>query len=535
LTNTTLTADDSNDRAELLASGWGKLRAGDHRGALAVADSLVDADAPSAPDLLFAGEAHFAMGNFRGTDNIATRAIERFPDDINARVLKCRALMAMGRLGPARDQALELAGMGITDENHIEVLVTILGGLMEPAAAYPLCRQSVERDPGNPRAQRRLALTCRMIGRFDEARQAADIAIAANPHDYEMIGLRSAVSTATPENNHVKAMEDLLEAGCRSALGAARVSYALAKENEELGNYSRSFQYLDAGSKFKRHTLKYDLNRDLEILGLIQKTFSRDRLKSAAEGFRTREPIFILGLPRTGSTLLERILSSHRDVYAAGELLHLNTAMTAELKRIGAPADPAGQLSKVFNCDPARIGKDYLERTRPFTGHTKHFIDKRPLNFLLIGLISQALPDAQIIHVRRTPLDACFAIYKFMFNDAYPWSYDLDDIARYYIAYRRMMEHWHDAVPGRIIDIAYEDVTADAETETRTLLERMGLPWDPACLEFHKNEAAAMTGSAAQVRKKIYSSSVGRWKDYEEELKYIAFALETAGFDPYKP
>ena len=233
--------------------------------------------------------------------------------------------------------------------------------------------------------------------------------------------------------------------------------------------------------------------------------------------------------------MLERILSSHPDVYAAGELLHFNTAMTAELKRIGAPADPAGQLSRVFDCDPVRIGEGYVERTRPFTGHTKHFIDKRPLNFLLIGMISRALPDARIIHVRRTPLDACFAIYKFLFNDAYPWSYDLDDIARYYIAYRRMMEHWREALPGRIIDVAYEDLVADVESESRSLLERLGLPWDPACLQFHENEAAAMTGSAAQVRKKIYSSSVGRWKDYEEELKYVAFALETAGFDPYVP
>ena len=534
LTNSS-SLDAAEERTARLADAWGKLRAGDHKAAIAAANAMAAANEPTAPELLFAGEAHFAMGNFRGTDNLANRAIDIYPDDINARVLKCRALMAMGQLGPARDQALELASMEISDERHIEVLVTILGGLMEPAAAYPLCRQSVERNPADPRAQRRLALTCRMIGRFDEAQKAAEIAIAANPHDYEMIGLRSAVSTATPDNNHIAAMEKLIEAGCRDALGAARVAYALAKENEELGDYARSFKYLDAGSKFKRHTQKYDLNRDLEIFGLIQKSFSRDNLAGKADGLRTSEPIFILGLPRTGSTLLERILSSHADVYAAGELLHFNTAMSAELQRIGAPADPAGQLSKVFECDPARIGASYIERTRPFTGHTKHFIDKRPLNFLLIGMISMALPDARIIHVRRTPLDACFAIYKFLFNDAYPWSYDLDDIARYYIAYRRMMEHWRDALPGRIIDIAYEDIVQDIETETRQLLDQLALPWDPACLRFHDNDTAAMTGSAAQVRKKVYSSSVGRWKDYEEELKYVAFALETAGFDPYTP
>jgi Flp pilus assembly protein TadD len=532
--NPELEQDDASRQA-LLDDGWQRLRAGDHKSAVATANRLVADDKVSSAELLFAGEAHFALGNYRGTDNLANRAIALCPEDISARVLKCRALMALGRLGEARELALELSGMDVNEESHIEILVTVLSGLMEPAAAYPLCRQSVDRRPDDPLAQRRLALTCRLIGRFDEARDAADAALALNPHDYEMIGLRSAVTTATPERNNIEQMEGLLESGCRTALGAARVAYALAKENEELGDTERSFRYLDAGARFKRHTFNYEVDRDLEIMGLIEKTFKTGRILGGPEGFRNSEPLFILGLPRTGSTLLERILASHADVYAAGELLHFNSAMTAELQRIGAPPDPAGQLSRIFDCDPALIGKAYVQRTRPFTGHTKHFIDKRPLNFLLIGMIVRALPDASIIHVRRTPLDTCLAIYKFHFNEAYPWSYDLDDIARYYIAYRRLMDHWRAALPGKIIDVSYEDVVCDFENVARGLLDRLGLQWDPACLKFHENESAAMTGSAAQVRKKIYASSVGRWRAYEKELEDVAFAIETAGFDPYNP
>lgn len=523
------------DRAKVRQHGWQSLKAGDHKAALAIADQLINSAAPEAPDYLFAGEVHFTLGNYRGTDNLAGQAIELFPDDVNARVLKCRALMAMGRLGQARTTALDLAGMEIVDEAHIEILVTVLSGLMEADAAYPLCRQSVDRHPDDPRAQRRLALTCRLVGRFEEARDAASRALAADPHDYEMIGLRSAVTTATPERNHVEELEGLIEAGCRTPLGAARVAYALAKENEELGNPERSFRFLEAGAQFKRHTFNYDLDRDLSSIGLIEKTYSQDMLQRASQGFPSNEPIFILGLPRTGSTLLERILSSHSDVYAAGELMHFNASMSAELERIGAPQDFDGQMAKIGDCEPARIGKGYVGRTRPFTGHTKHFIDKRPLNFLLIGMIALALPGARIIHVRRTPLDACFAIYKFLFNEAYPWSYSLDDIARYYIAYRRLMDHWRKTLPDRIIDVTYENVVEDIEGEARSLLEHLELEWEPDVLRFHENKAAAMTGSAAQVRKKIYSSSVGRWRDYEEQLKYVAFALETAGFDPYTP
>lgn len=523
------------DRLRDRRDGWQSLKAGQHKAALAIADRLINTETSEAADFLFAGEVHFTLGNYRGTDNLANQAIERFPDDIDARVLKCRALMAMGRLGQARTTALELAGMEITEEAHVEILATVLSGLMEADAAYPLCRQSVERHPDDARAQRRLALTCRLVGRFEEARDAANRALAIDPHDYEMIGLRSAVTTATPERNNIKELEDLIAAGCRSPLGAARVAYALAKENEELGNPERSFRFLDAGARFKRHTFNYDLDRDLSSIGLTEKTFSEDLLKRGGEGFPSNEPIFILGLPRTGSTLLERILSSHSDVYAAGELMHFNASLSAELERVGAPHDYEGQMAKIADCDPARIGKGYVGRTRPFTGHTKHFIDKRPLNFLLIGMIALALPNAKIIHVRRTPLDACFAIYKFLFNEAYPWSYQLDDIARYYIAYRRLMDHWRNVLPGRIIDVTYENVVDDIEGEARGLLDRLELEWEPDVLRFHENKAAAMTGSAAQVRKKIYSSSVGRWRDYEDQLKYVAFALETAGFDPHTP
>ena len=143
-----------------------------------------------------------------------------------------------------------------------------------------------------------------------------------------------------------------------------------------------------------------------------------------------------------------------------------------------------------------------------------------------------ALPNARIIHVKRTPLDACHAIYKFLFNLAYPWSYDLDDIAAYYIGYRRVMERWREILPGKMIEVTYEDVVGNLEREAKGMIAHLGLEWEPSCLEFHENKAASMTGSATQVRQKLYSSSVGRWRDYEAQLKPLAKALEAAGIDP---
>lgn len=520
---------------ERVKEGRARLRAGDHRGALAIAERLLEEAGESPDTLLFAGEVHFSRGNFARAEKLALRCAECFPDDPSGPVLHCRALLAMGRIKEARDLALELSNRDIRQEPHFEILVAVLSGCMEPEAAWRLCRRSLELDASNPAAHRRLALTGRLLGRFGEAVAAANAALSFDAHDYEMLGLRSALQQATPANNHVADLEALLEAGCRSALGAARVAYALAKEHEDLGEDEQAFRYLEAGARFRRQGLRYDIAAEEHTHRLVAEYHHRDALNDGRSGFASAEPVFVLGLPRTGSTLIERILSSHSAIHAAGELLHLNAAMMDGIRKLGRPLDQADLLRKSLQADPAAIGRNYLERTRPFTGHTPYFIDKRPLNYLSIGLIHRCLPEAKIIHVRRTPMDACFAIYKFLFNDAYPWSYDLGDIARYYIAYRRLMDHWRDALPGRIIDVAYEDVVADLDGTARTLIAGLGLEWEPGCLGFHERTTAAYTGSAAQVRQPVYASSVGRWRRHEGRLSGVRQALETAGIDPLRP
>jgi tetratricopeptide (TPR) repeat protein len=520
---------------KLAAEGRARLKSGDHQTALEIADRLLNEFDESPESLLLAGEVHFSRGNFVRAEKIAADCSTHFPGDLSGPVLRCRALLALGRIGEARDLALTLSSQKITTEAHFEILVTVLSGCLEPQAAYTLCRKSLELDPYNPAAHRRLALTCRLIGKVDEAVAAANVAIRFNAHDYEMIGLRSTLRPATSDDNHVAELEALLESGCHSALGAARVSYALAREQEDLGMYERAFAFLEAGARFKRQSVKYDIEDELLTLRLLEQYHDGDAFNAAGCGIDSSEPIFILGLPRTGSTLIERILSSHSAIYAAGELLHLNAAMMEEIRKSGPLAGRADLIRKSLAVDPAAIGRNYLQRTRPFTGHTPHFIDKRPLNYMSIGVIHRALPKATIIHVRRTPMDACFAIYKFLFNDAYPWSYDLDDIARYYIAYRRLMDHWRRVLPDCIVDIVYDDVVDDVEVEARKLIAKLGLEWEPACLTFHENDAATFTGSALQVRQRIYASSVGRWRRYEMQLGKLAEKLQAADIDPYQP
>lgn len=501
----------------------------------AISKRLLEDFPESATTLNFASDVELARGNVVGSGRLAKSSMDKFPQEHGGAVLYCRALYALGKNGEARELALSLAGRDLTDARHLQVVVTILLWSLEPEAAYPLCQKAVAINSGDAAPYRDLAVVCQAMGKLEEAEAAANAVLRLEPHDYDIIQLRTALRKATPESNNIAALEPILAAGCDDYIGAAKVAYSLAKETEDIGRYDDSFRFLNAAAGFRRHEFNYDVAEDLRTFEAVRTVMTAEAMAGASAGHDSDEPIFILGLPRTGSTLLERIIASHSAVFAAGELNDFTGAMMEEVRKQGAPSDATDLIAKSIAVDMAALGQRYIEMTRPLTGHTPRFIDKLPANSLYIGNIHMALPRASIIHVRRTPLDACYAIYKFLFNMAYPWSYNMDEIAAYYIAYRGLMDHWRAVLPGRIIDIAYEDLVEDLEGETRGLIETLGLPWEPACLEFEKNTAAALTGSATQVRQKIYSSSVGRWKDYEAQLQPLADKLEAAGIDPYTP
>jgi len=250
------------------------------------------------------------------------------------------------------------------------------------------------------------------------------------------------------------------------------------------------------------------------------------------------EAIFILGMPRTGTTLVERILASHSAVSSAGELNNFALEMSREAKKLMPPQQTQAGVSKQdrvvasTGLDFSLLGQQYIDSTRPLTGNSQRFIDKMPLNFLYTGLIHLALPQAKIIHLQRHPLDTCFAIYKTLFADAYPFSYQLEELGSYYAAYRQLMAHWHQVMPDVIYDQPYETLVTDIEAKTQQLLAYCELPWEPACLDFHTQQQASTTASATQVRQPVYTSSVGKWRKFKDELAPLIKTLESEGIDP---
>jgi hypothetical protein len=413
-------------------------------------------------------------------------------------------------------------------------LCSVLGEYAKSCQHYD---RALELLPAQSRYWFNRAAVRRFLGELEGAEQDYDRAVSLDHGDAMAYLNRSELRVQTTARNHIEELERALRASQQRWQREVPIRYALAKEYEDLGAYARSWEHLRAGSALRRRQLQYDARIDLQTVDWICDAFPASVATAATAGGGTasvgcqsEEPIFIIGMPRTGSTLVDRILSSHSDVFGAGELPDFTLAVVAAVRRqLGRDATRPELIRTAAQLDAAALGRDYLQRTRPRTGRTPRFTDKLPINYLYAGLIARALPRARIVHVTRDPVATCYAIYKVLFEQGYPFSYDLIELADYYVGYRRLMNHWHASLPGRILDFSYEALVADPATQVPQLLQSVGLSWQSACLAFHSNPAPVATASAAQVRRPIYASAVALWRNYERELQPLITRLKAAG------
>jgi tetratricopeptide (TPR) repeat protein len=448
--------------------------------------------------------------------------------------------LAMQDLLRARECAAAAAARADADP----VLWDLIGTLYSRANDQPRALAAYDRAlalaPDQPAFLFNRAAVQRFLGELAQSEADYDRVIALRPTDFEAYKNRSELRRQTSERNHVAALRRLQTQGLTDWRGAVQVHYALAKEYEDLGDYAASFEQLQNGSRLRRAHLRYDIATDLATVDWIIEAFPEAATPQldAAVSDPASGPIFILGLPRSGSTLIERILGRHSMVHAAGELQSMALAIVeAVQQRSAATRSSATQMSRrelieqSSQLDFDALGHDYRARARASGATGEYFIDKMPLNFLYCGLIRRALPQARIVHVQRHPMAACYAMFKTLFEDAYPFSYDLSELARYYLAYRRLMRHWRQAMPGQIYELRYESMIEDQLGETQRLLAFCGLDWEDACAQFHENPDPSTTASAAQVRQPIYDSSVEQWRHYGEQLTELRRLLLEGGID----
>lgn len=369
------------------------------------------------------------------------------------------------------------------------------------------------------------ATTLVALGRIDEAEAALDRVIELAPDDGDAWYNRATVRRQTPQRNHVAQLQARIDATAADDPVQVPLGYALAREREDLGEHAASFAALKRGADARRRRLQYRVEDDLDTMALIAATFDAGFFARSHVGHDDARPLFVVGLPRSGTTLVERTLASHPAVASRGESADLAQAV---VRLAGAAAGKADLVRRTAGMDFAALGQAYCNTLPP--GAQTRVIDKTPGNFLYLALIAAALPQARIVHLRRNPMDACYAIYKTLFRMAYPFSYDLDDLGRYWLGYDALMAHWRRVLPAeRFIEVDYEALVADHEGQSRRLLAHAGLGWDPACLAFDRNPAPTLTASAAQVRQPVYRSSVGLWRRYETELAPLRRRLEAAG------
>ena len=520
----------TRDRDALYREVMHQVQARNWREADARCRELNAADRAFAPGLLLGSVIAQHLDEHDRALQFAERAVTVAPKDPSAHLRRAQCLDGLRRrpealrAGAEAERASDgnpraLAAIGLfysTADEHFLAL-----------AAYDrACRES----PDNTRLLFSRAVARRAVGQIEGAEDDYDRVLELDPKHYESYTNRSNLRTQTPDRNHVAFLQQLLERGSADEHGEVQLCYALAKEYADLERHADSWAVLERGAQLRRWQLNYDITADLETGDRLIEAFPTGPPQPTA-GAVADAPVFIVGLPRAGSTLVERILSSHSQVQAAGELRHFTLAITAAVRKMSESGDPPLRQAITLSAqlDFAELGRDYMARCRPVTGDGRRFIDKMPVNYQHCGLIRRALPNARIVHVARGPLAACYAIYKMLFKDGYPYSYDLWEIAEYYISYRRLMDHWQRTMPGAIHDLSYERLVADQPGETRRLLEFCGLEWEDACLDFHLNPAASTTASAHQVRQPIYQSAVNEWRNYAPQLAGLRAHLEAAG------
>jgi tetratricopeptide (TPR) repeat protein len=427
------------------------------------------------------------------------------------------------------DEALDKAVCHADDNPVVHDLIghvhTMLG---EEPEALKWYSRAVDAQPENVPFLVNKA-NCQMyVGELEGSEETLRRALALAPGNSNAHWILSMLRKAR-NHEHVDEMRRLVENGRYPARAQAFLWYGMGKELEDLEDWEAAFDAFDRGAAARRSTLDFDEQAETRMYEAFDRIYTHEWFEETPDGFESKAPIFVVGQPRTGTTLVERIITAHPDVTSAGELKQFGNAMR-RLSRYAQPQRFSAELVEgASRVDTKKLGRMYIQTSQKMAGDTPRFVDKLPINFMHIPLILKALPNAKIVHLRRNPMDACFSSFKQLFADAYAHSYNQEEMARHHARYFRLMETWRERFGDRFFDIAYEDVARDVEPNARALIDYLELPWTDACLEFHKQKTAVATASAVQVRQPAHTKSIGRWRRYERQLEPTRRTLESLG------
>jgi tetratricopeptide (TPR) repeat protein len=432
----------------------------------------------------------------------------------------------LAQLDRARDAeqvivaALELSPGGAEAYDSLGYACLLLNRHERASALY---RRATELAPGNSRYWYSLARTERSLGRLVHAEVACDRCIAVDPGQFPTYLLRSELRVQTADANHLDELRDRLR-HARSVVDAVvYLGYALAKELDDLGQFDEAFGWFTTAARARRSQLQYDVASDERTLRQIAAAFPRvDAASQRAPCQAGAQPIFIVGLPRSGSTLVERLLGGLPQVESNGETDHFSRALTA------AARGPGDIFARAAAADPHSVALHYSRRAR-LGERTGWVIEKQPTNYLYLGAIRRAFPDASLLLVSRSPIDVCFAMFRTLFGAAFPFTYDFGELARYYAVYDELVRHWRATFGDALQEVVYEDLVREPRSVAAAMARGCGLTWREEAIAIEKNRGISLTASASQIRRPIYRTSIGRWRPYRRQLTPLIEALRARG------
>ena len=481
---------DSPNNAVLIQNGLAHHQAGRLQEAEAIYQSILQAQ-PQHPDALhLLGLVAHQAGKFDIAIARYEQALAISPDNAEAHYNLANALKEFGRLEDA-----------IT---HYESIIRI--------------------KPDNAEAHNNLAYVLRELGRYEDAITRYESALAIQP-DYAEVHYHLAM--IKPGQEQIPIIEKRLTNPSISEKDAMHYHYALGSIYDETKSYTRAINHYFKANTLKRKTITYNSQHNSDFIDRLIQAYSKSYFhEKRVCGSDSELPVFIVGMPRTGTTLVEQIVSSHPQVYGAGELPSIGYIETAIARQFEASSPYPECMSLCSESVASRSAEQYLQELGNHSQVAKCITDKMPYNFLRIGFIKILFPKARIIHCQRNALDTCTSNFLKYFVEGNVFSFDLNELGRFYLDYARLMDHWRSVFSSEIYDVQYEKLVMDQEKESRQLIEYIGLEWDEKCLDFHKNKRAVRTSSNSQVRQPMYKNSINRWKHYEKHIEPLIEILQ---------
>jgi tetratricopeptide (TPR) repeat protein len=478
-------------------------------------------------------EAHYNLGNSLQTLGQFEEAITHYkhaliikPDFAEAHYNLGNSLQTLGQFEEAithYKQVLIINPRSTETLNNLGMALQQLGRQEESISYY---EQALAINPNYAEAHNNLGIPLQDLNRLEDAAAHYEKALTIKPN-YARAHLH--LSKIKPDLQQASIIENHLKSHSISDEDAMDYHYALGNISSDNKSYSKEFEHYLIGNTIKRKLIDYDAQKNTDFVNSLIENFSKNYFQEKAGfGNNSELPVFILGMPRSGTTLVEQIISNHPHVYGAGELVHLHNTVDAISKNIDSSTSYPGCISLFSETMVNEYSNEYLEILKNYSQVSTRISDKTPSNFFRIGIIKTLFPKARIIHCQRNALDTCISIFLNNFSRGNEYSFDLTEIGKYYLDYERLMLHWHTLFPSEIYDVQYEELISNQNEISQQLINYLGLEWDDACLDFHKNKRAVKTASNLQVRQPIYNNSVERWKRYEEHLQPLISVLQNS-------